>query len=81
MKPSDANPPAAPPVLYKTPGVRPTHLGCLTPSLYNFRVEKCSYTSANSILDGFITNLLSVLRILIPIISSDHGKGEKAIMI
>ena len=37
--------------------------------------------SANGIFDGPITNLLSILRILIEIFSRAHLKGEKALMV
>ena len=40
-----------------------------------------TYTPANSIFDGPITNLLSVLSILIDVLSRAHAKGEKALMI
>ena len=37
--------------------------------------------SANSILDGPITNLLSILCILIEVLSRAHAKEEKAVML
>ena len=39
------------------------------------------YTLAKSIFDGLITNLLSILCLLIEILSGDHVMGEKATMI
>ena len=40
-----------------------------------------TYTPANSIFDGPITNLLSILCILIEVLSRAHAKGEKALTV
>ena len=38
-----------------------------------------TYTPANSIFDGPVTNLLSVLYILIEVLSFAHAKGKKVL--
>ena len=40
-----------------------------------------TYMPANSIFDGPVTNLLSVLCILIEVLSCGHAKAKKAFMI
>ena len=55
---------------------------CLTPfhcpSLYDFRAEKCTHMSTNSIFSGPITNLISILWLLMKIRSrGDAKKSEK----
>ena len=54
----------------------------LTPSLPQPVRFPGTYTPANSIFDGPITNLLSILCILIEILSRAHTKGtKKALMV
>ena len=43
--------------------------------------KRQTYTPANSIFDGPISNLLSVLCILTGILSRAHARGKKALMI
>ena len=57
----------------------------LTPSLHQpikFPGGKVhTYTPADSIFDGPITNLVSILCISVEILSRAHAKGEKALMV